>query len=89
MFVCLVFCCCCCCCSCFEGLNDSFCFVFGIGVVAVLGVFVFSLMLSGLVCSVFCLIGRFCLFWGGLLFCLGYCLFICGGLVICFREFVF
>jgi len=65
---------------------------FGVGVVAVLGLFVFSLLLSGLVCSVFCLFGRFGLFWGGLLFCLEYCLFVClfveGCLFcFCFREF--
>ena len=60
-----------------------FLFRFGVGVVAVLGLFVFSLLLSGLVCSVFCLLGRFGLFWGGLLFCLGYCLFVCGGLFVC------
>ena len=57
---------------------------FGVGVVAVLGLFVFSLLLSGLVCSVLCLFGRFGLFWVGLLFCLEYCLFVCGGLVVCF-----
>ena len=57
---------------------------FGVGVVAVLGVFVFSLLLSGFVCSVFCLFGRFGLFWGGLLFCLGYCLFVCLWGVGCF-----
>ena len=61
-----------------------FLFRFGVGVVAVLGLFVFSLLLSGLVCSVFCLFGRFGLFWGGLLFCSGYCLFVEGCLFVCF-----
>ena len=61
-----------------------FLFRFGVGVVAVLRLFVFSLLLSGLVCSVFCLFGRFGLFWGGLLFCSGYCLFVEGCLFVCF-----
>ena len=66
-----------------------FLFRFGVGVVAVLGLFVFSLLLSGLVCSVFCLLGRFGLFWGGLLFCLGYCLFVCLWRVVCLFSFCF
>ena len=56
-----------------------FLFRFGVGVVAVSGIFVFNLLLSGLVFRFFVCSGLFCCFVWGI-----FCLFVCGGLVVCF-----